>query len=61
MSDVNCVILPDLEEGGTVDGTAQEHGTPVSGLSPLSRRFELLEQRPSGNEAICPWEENEPL
>lgn len=45
MSDVNCMILPDLEEG-TADGTAEEHGTPVAGLSPLSRRFELLEQSP---------------
>lgn len=45
MSDVTCVILPDLGEGAA-DGAAEEHGTPVSGFRPLSRRFELLEQSP---------------
>jgi len=45
MSDVNCVILPDLG-GGAANGAAEEHGTPVSGFRPLSRRFEPLEQSP---------------
>lgn len=33
MSDVNCVILPDLGKGAA-NGAAEEHGTPFQGSDP---------------------------
>lgn len=59
MSDVNCAFLSDLGEG-VADGAADEHCTRFRVQAPL-KEVRAVRAKPSGNEAICPWEQNEPL